>query len=33
LDVNYNGDPLVIPGSKLYLLYGGNNYFFTGKQV
>lgn len=33
LDVKYNGDRLVVPGSKLYFLYGGNNYFFTGKQI
>lgn len=33
LDVAFEGTPLVIPGSKLYLLYGGNNYFFTGKQI
>ena len=33
LDIKYSGDPLVIPGSELYLLYGGNNYFFTGKQI
>ena len=33
LDIKYHGDPLVIPGSQLYLLYAGNNYFFTGKKI
>lgn len=33
LDINYHGEPLVIPGSQLYLLYAGNNYFFTGKKI
>ncbi len=33
LDITYKGRELVIPGSKLYFLYAGNNYYFTGKQI
>lgn len=33
VDVNYTGDALVIPGTKLYFLYGGQNYFFTGVRI
>ena len=31
LEITYNGEPLIIPGSQLYILYAGNNYYFTGK--
>jgi|LauGreDrversion4_2_1035121.scaffolds.fasta_scaffold277005_1 hypothetical protein len=31
LDANYTGSPFINAGTKLYFLYGGLNYYFTGK--
>lgn len=33
LDIKYIGEPLIIPGSELFLLYSGRDYYFTGKQI
>ena len=33
VDIKYNGTGLVIPGTKLYFLYSGKNYYFTGKDM
>ena len=33
IDAKYNGQPLVIPGTRLYLLYSGQSYYFTGLAV
>lgn len=33
LRVSYSGDPFEINGTMLYLLYSGNNYFFTGRDM
>lgn len=30
IDAKYKGQPLVIPGTRLYLLYAGQSYYFTG---
>ena len=33
LEATYNiSDPFINPGTKLYLLYSGQNFYFTGKQ-
>ncbi len=31
MDVHYSGEDFVNPGTKLYFLYAGMNYYFTGK--
>ena len=33
LEFIYRGEPLIIPGSQLYFIYVGQNYFFTGKEI
>ena len=33
LEARYLGEPLIIPGTKLYLLYSGESYYFTGLAI
>jgi len=33
VDIAYKGTGLILPGSKLYFLYSGRNYYYTGKQM